>query len=450
MKVCFLSIFSFLLFGACAKNGIENTFPQQELHTLQSLQLFGGSDEDIAHAIIPTQDGGFAILGNTKSTDGNLDNKTLPVSDLLFIKFTADAIPEWHATYGGSEDDRGHSLVQLSDGGYVILGYSMSQDGDASLNQGQHDNWVIRTDASGAILWEKSFGFSGHDHAYNIIATQDGGFLFNGFLDVTSSGGQGTTFQKGALSARHGVGEFWVHKINLAGEIEWRQYFGGTNNDRSYDAVQTDEGNFIVVGTSESEDVDISNPHGGYDIWVIKLDPNGQLIWERSFGGSQYDSANAVILDQAQNIYVLGNTFSEDQDISSPLGHSDMWLLSLNQAGQLLSEQTFGGTDFDVGRDLAFDTQGNLWLVGYSQSEDIDFSRNEGDNDIVLLQLDKNLFPKQHFNLGGSGLDIAHAVLPLNDGRLLVTGTSESQNGLFLNNRGGKDIFVALWDVVLE
>lgn len=450
MKLRFLSVFSFLLFGACAKNGIKNSFPQQELYTLQFLQLFGGSDEDVAHAIIPTQDGGFAILGNTKSTDGDLDNKALPVSDLLLIKFSADAILEWHTTYGGSEDDRGHSLVQLSDGGYAILGYSMSQDGDASLNQGQHDNWVIRTDAYGTLLWEKSFGFSGHDHAYNIIATQDGGLLFNGFLDVTSSGGLGTTFQKGALSARHGVGEFWVHKINLAGEIEWRQYFGGTNNDRSYDAVQTDEGDFIVVGTSESEDVDISNPHGGYDIWVIKLDPNGQLIWERSFGGSQYDSANAVILDQAQNIYVLGNTFSEDQDISSPLGHSDMWLLSLNQAGQLHSEQTFGGTGFDVGRDLAFDTNGNLWLVGYSQSEDIDFSSNKGDNDIALLQLDKNLFPKQHFNLGGSGFDIAHALLPLNDGRLLVTGTSESQNGLFLNNRGGKDIFVALWDVVLE
>lgn len=450
MKLWFLSFFSFLLFGACVKNGIENTFPQQELHTLQSVQLFGGSDEDIAHAIIPTQDGGFAILGNTKSTDGDLDNKTLPVSDLLFIKFTADAIPEWHATYGGSEDDRGHSLVQLSDGGYAILGYSMSQDGDASLNKGQHDNWVIRTDAYGTVLWEKSFGFSGHDHAYNIIATHDGGLLFNGFLDVTSSGGLGTTFQKGALSARHGVGEFWVHKINLDGEIEWRQYFGGTNNDRSYDAVQTDEGDFIVVGTSESEDVDISNPHGGYDIWVIKLDPYGQLIWERSFGGIQYDSANAVILDQAQNIYVLGNTFSEDQDISSPLGHSDMWLLCLNQGGQLISEQSFGGTGFDVGRDLAFDIQRNLWLVGYSQSEDIDFSSNKGNNDVALLQLDKNLFPQQHFNLGGSGLDIAHAVLPLNDGRLLVTGTSESQNGLFLNNRGGKDIFVALWDVVLE
>lgn len=450
MKFSFLSLICLLFFGACAKSSIENTFPQQENYALQSLQLFGGSDEDIAHAIIATQDGGFAVLGNTKSIDGDLNGKNLPVSDLLLIKYTAAATPEWHVTFGGSLDDRGHSLVQLSDGGYALLGYSMSQDGDASVNQGQHDNWVIRTDASGQLLWEKSFGFSGHDHAYNIIATRDGGLLFNGFLDVTSSAGQGTSFQKNANSARHGVGEFWVHKINLAGDIEWRQYFGGTNNDRSYDAVQTSAGDYIIVGTSESDDVDITNPHGGYDIWVIKLNQSGQVIWERSFGGSEYDAANAVVLDQTENIYVFGNTFSGDQDISSPLGHSDMWLISLNQNGELLSERNFGGSGFDVGRDLAFAPNGALWLVGYSQSEDIDFSINAGDNDIALLQLDQNLFPQQHFNLGGNALDIAHAVLPLEDGRLLVVGTSESQDGLFQNNQGGKDIFVALWDVISE
>ena len=450
MKASFFSLICLLFFGACAKSNLENTFPQQENYALQSLQLFGGSDEDIAHAIIATQDGGFAVLGNTKSIDGDLNGKNLPVSDLLLIKYTAAATPEWHATFGGSLDDRGHSLVQLSDSGYALLGYSMSQDGDASVNQGQHDNWVIRTDASGQLLWEKSFGFSGHDHAYNIIATQDGGLLFNGFLDVTSSAGQGTSFQKASSSARHGVGEFWVHKINLAGEIEWRQYFGGTNNDRSYDAVQTSAGDYIIVGTSESDDVDITNPHGGYDVWVIKLNQSGQVIWERSFGGSEYDAANAVVLDQTENIYVFGNTFSGDQDISSPLGHSDMWLISLNQNGDLLSERNFGGSGFDVGRDLAFAPNGALWLVGYSQSEDIDFSTNARDNDIALLQLDQNLFPQQHFNLGGNALDIAHAILPLEDGRLLVVGTSESQDGLFQNNQGGKDIFVALWDVISE
>lgn len=449
MKAGFYLFISVLFLGGCSSSN-DTVFPQSAQYELASLQLFGGSDEDIAHAIIATQDGGFAVLGNTKSVDGDLSGKKQPVSDLLLVKYSAAATLEWQRTYGGSLDDRGHSLVQLADGGFALLGYAMSQDGDATVNRGQHDNWVIRTAANGAILWEKSFGFAGHDHAYNIIATRDGGLLFNGFLDVTSSGGEGTSFKNNSSSARHGVGEFWVHKIDANGAIEWRQYYGGTNNDRSYDAVETADGNFIVVGTSESNDVDVSQARGGYDVWVIKLDQSGRLLWERSFGGSQYDAANAVVLDQAQNIYVFGNTFSEDRDISSPLGRSDMWLFSLNQAGNLLSEQNFGGTAFDVGRDLSFDKNGQLWLVGYSQSSDVDFSNNMGDNDIVLLQLDANRYPMQHFSLGGSGLDIAHAILTLDDGRLLVVGTSESQDGPFQNNRGDKDIFIAIWDVVLE
>ncbi len=450
MNRVFYIFLGLIFWVACTKPTAESVFPQQEKHALKYLRTFGGSDEDIAHAIIATQDGGFAVLGNSKSIDGDLTGKKQPVSDLLLLKFSATATVEWQATYGGSEDDRGQSLVQLSDGGFALLGYAMSQDGDASVNKGQHDNWVIRTDANGQLMWEKSFGFSGHDHAYNIIATRDGGLLFNGFLDVTSSGGEGSSFQKNNSSARHGVGEFWVHKIDANGTILWRQYFGGTNNDRSYDAVETTSGDFIVVGTTESEDVDISQPKGSYDIWVIKLDQNGRLLWERSFGGSQYDEANAVVLDQQQNIYVFGQTLSQDQDVSSPLGNSDMWLLAVNQEGELISEQSFGGSSFDLGRDLAFDAQQNLWLVGYSQSSDIDFSTHAGENDIALLQLDQNRYPKQHFNLGGSGLDIAHAVLPLEDGRLVVVGTSESQDGPFKNNRGDKDIFIALWDVVLE
>lgn len=450
MKASRLFVLISLFVSACSKVNSPASFPVQGKHELTLLQMFGGSDEDIAHAVIATQDGGFAVLGNTKSTDGDLSGKNLAVSDLLLIKYQANGTKEWHRTYGGSQDDRGHSLVQLSDGGFALLGYSMSQDGDASLNQGQHDNWVIRTDAMGELMWEKSFGFSGHDHAYNIIATQDGGLLFNGFLDVTSSSGQGSSFQKNASSLRHGVGEFWVHKISTSGDLIWRHYFGGTNNDRSYDAVETANGEIIVVGTSESDDIDITQPRGGYDVWVIKLTQDGRLVWERSFGGSQYDAANAVVLDQDQHIHVFGNSFSEDLDLSSPLGSSDMWLLSLHQNGDLMNEYSFGGTAFDLGRDLAFDGNENLWLVGYSQSNNVDFSSNAGDNDIALLQLDENYFPKQHFTLGGSGLDIAHAIGLLEDGRLVVVGSTESQDAPFQNNRGGKDVFIALWDVISE
>jgi len=152
---------------------------------------FGGSEEDIAHSIISTTDGGFAIIGNTQSIDGDFSEKKRAGSDIFVMKFDLNASLEWTHTYGGSEDDRGFDIVELSTGGFALIGYSKSEDGDASLNQGQHDNWVLRIDAMGTLLWEKSFGFLGHDHAYNIIATEDGGLFFNGFLDVTASKGAG-------------------------------------------------------------------------------------------------------------------------------------------------------------------------------------------------------------------------------------------------------------------
>ena len=431
---------------ACEKTSSINTVPRSPLHSLQWVQLFGGSQEDIAHDVIATQDGGFAVIGNTKSIDGDVQDKSVEVADIIVLKYSSNAELQWAKTYGGSLDDRGHSLVQMPDGGYVLLGYSMSSDIDASNNEGQHDNWVIRVDAQGNLLWEKSFGFLGHDHAYSIITTQDGGLLFNGFLDVTSSAGLGSTARGGS----HGVGEFWVHKIDPLGNIQWRRYYGGTSNDRSYAAVETVAGDFVIVGTSESTDVDISLPRGDYDVWVIKIAADGKLLWERSFGGSAYEGSNAVWLDREQNIHVLGNTFSADHDVSSPLGSSDFWLISIDQGGQLLTENTFGGSDFDLGQDVLLDQDNQFWLTGYSRSKDIDLSENQGDNDIALFQLDQNKFPKQHFSLGGSGLDLAHAMVELTQGGILVVGSTESTDGPFAGNRGDKDIFLALWVDVLE
>ena len=436
--LCFIAIL------ACEKADWEREAKSTIGYVFSGVQLFGGSEEDIAHAVISTHDGGFAVLGNTKSVNGDIVDKTVEVSDLLLIKYTANGTLAWSATYGGSQDDRGHSLVQLADGGYVLLGYSMSDDLDASANQGQHDNWVIRVDATGQLLWEKSFGFPGHDHAYNIIATQDGGLLFNGFLDVTSSQGAGASSKMEPTSARHGVGEFWVHKIDSAGNIQWRYYFGGTNNDRSYDAVETSDGSFIVVGTSESDDVDISQSRGDYDIWVVKLNSSGELLWEKSLGGSAYDGANAVVLDTEENILVLGHTLSQDQDISSPLGNADAWLTKLSPTGELLLEFTYGGTAFDAGRDLMLNRE-QVWLCGFSRSADIDLAENKGDNDVFLFQLNDRLLPDQRFSLGGNAADLAHAMTLLADQSIVVVGSTESTNGLFENNHGDKDVFIARW-----
>ena len=155
------NFFIFILFCFC---GCESTSYLPEGFSsfegkLSWVKTFGGSNEDIAHAVIETEDGGFAVFGNTKSVDGDVTDKTIEESDLWLLKFNVEAELEWTKTYGGSGDDRGHSLIQMNDGGFMLLGYSQSEDGLGSNNEGQHDNWVLRVDAQGVFMWERSFGY---------------------------------------------------------------------------------------------------------------------------------------------------------------------------------------------------------------------------------------------------------------------------------------------------
>ena len=106
------------------------------------------------------------------------------------------------------------------------------------------------------------------------------------FLDVTASNGAGMDRKKSNKGQKHGVGEFWCHKLDGNGILQWRRYFGGTSNDRSYDAIETLEGDFVIVGSSESQDVDVSNPRGSYDAWIVKTNSKGDLLWERSIGSA--------------------------------------------------------------------------------------------------------------------------------------------------------------------
>ena len=435
------NLFIFIFFCGCVKSEFISTNKNYEL---DNIKTFGGSDDDEANDIINTSDGGFMVIGSSKSNDGLIQNKMDLESDIILMKFDSDKSIEWVKNYGGSRDDRGQSVVEVSGIGYALLGYSMSNDGDASRNEGFHDNWVILIDSIGNIIWEKSYGFSGHDHAYNIIKTKDGNLFFNGFLDVTASRGLGST-EKVEKSIKHGVGEFWCHKIDLDGNILWRKYFGGTNNDRSYDSIETADGDFIIVGSSESSDNDISSPKGSYDIWVIKLSSNGDFLWERSYGGSKYETANSIIQSSDKKIHILGSTLSDDKDISFQMGSSDVYLLTIDSDGNLLSGQTFGGSNFDMGKKIEIDNKDNLWLTGYSRSIDFDLSFNKGKNDAVLVQLSKNRILKKVLAIGAEGEDIANSLIHFNENEIIVAGYSDSRGDYFVENKGGKDIFLAFF-----
>ena len=211
----FLLFFTVLIvIGSCNTDKDLNTIIPISNGSLELAKTFGGSKNDVAKSVIATSDGGFAVLGYTQSMDGDVTGKSSENYDYWMLKFNSETLLEWNKTYGGSGDDRGSQLIQTSDGGYALIGYSDSSDGDVTINNGNRDFWVIKINATGAIIWEKSFGYSGVDEGVSILETSDNHFILSGVLDVTASGGDGNS---GRYSPRHAGGDYWSIKINASG-----------------------------------------------------------------------------------------------------------------------------------------------------------------------------------------------------------------------------------------
>jgi hypothetical protein len=436
--IIFLGLFLF----SCVKedaNGEVSKLSSTFLGEVEWVKTVGGSGEETGQSIIKTLDGGYAVLGYTNSTDGDVQGKSSAVNDYWLLKLDSNGNLEWNKTYGGSKDDRGQGLTQTIDGGYALTGYAMSDDGDGSINNGFHDNWVLKVDALGTIEWEKSFGFSGHDHSYDILETQDGGYFFTGFLDITSARSDGNT-EKASSLTRHGVGEFWGTKIDERGELQWRGYFGGTNNDRSHAVVQSDDGGFVMAGFSESDDFDITDTQGSYDFWMVKVDAIGNMLWERSFGGSGIEIAHDIAKTNDGGYVLTGNTFSTDGDISQANGESDFWLIKVNGAGSLIWEQSYGGSGFDAAQAVISSKDGGYFVVGNSKSADADTSINYGENDLWMVKTDDtgNLVWQKSF--GGSGLDFAFDVVENVDGSIVIVGETSSNDFQGSTSNGKSDI----------
>ncbi len=400
---------------------------------------YGGSGEDTPRSVIETTDGGFAIFGFSNSMDGDLESKMTNVNDYWLIKTDAEGTLLWSRTYGGSKDDRGQAVIQTTDGGYAITGYAMSDDGDGSNNEGFHDNWVLKLDSQGVIEWEQSFGFSGHDHSYDIVESEDGGLFFTGFLDITSAKADGYTDKSYSLT-RHGVGEFWGTKLNAQGALEWRKYFGGTNNDRAHAVVTGHDEGFVMAGFSESNDFDISDPRGSYDFWVVKISDEGDMVWEHSYGGTGIDIAQDIAKTEDGGYIITGSSISTDGDISGPHGESDVWVIKIDAEGALLWERSYGGSGFDAAESIRPTNDGGYVISGNSKSTDQDLVANTGENDLWLLKINAQGTIVWQQTFGGSDLEFGFDAIETSDNGLVLVGESLSTDFSALENKGGTDL----------
>ncbi|WP_245710079.1 hypothetical protein [Winogradskyella thalassocola] len=403
------------------------------------IKTLGGTKNDSGQSVVATSDGGYAILGFTQSMNGDITDKNNESFDFWVLKFNAQNELQWQKTFGGSADERGSSIIQTQDGGYAILGFSFSNDGDVSNNHGSQDYWLVKLDTNGNLIWQKSFGFQGADSGISVIQTNDQGYLISGILDVTASGGEGNSSRS---TQHHAGGDYWALKLDTSGAMEWSQYFGGNFTDTPHDVIQTEDNGFIIVGSSDSNDTDISSNIGTYDFWVVKIAATGNLVWEKSYGGTQIDEARAIAATNDGNYLIAGDTRSNDIDIAYNNGAADLWLIKISPEGNLLWEKTIGGSSFDVARSIIKSQDNGFILAGSSRSNDSDVATNKGQNDAWILNIDSNANLLWETTIGGSNIDFAYSVAQLNDGSIVGVGDSTSDDGDIIENKGFTDLLL--------
>ena len=443
------SLFSYLIMGLMVvgcKSDDETpiiTDPPAEFNgTLAWVETFGGSGIDQATAVVTTEDGAYMVVGSTYSNDGHFAGlKSTTDADYFLMRVRPDGGVDWTKVYGGDDDELATGITKTSDGGYVLVGYSRSDNCFTGSNGGFHDYYILKVDTQGNEIWCQNFGYPGSDQAQNIIETREGDLMVTGFFDVSASGGQGNDDRENA-GTLHGVGEYWGIKLDADGQFFWKRYFGGSNNDRSYNVMQTNDGGFVLIGSSESDDFDITDSKGSYDYWAVKLSAEGDLEWTRSFGGSEIDIAYDIATTLDGNFLIVGDARSNDQDVSTNYGNADIWLVAIDPQGNLIWEKSLGGSMFDSAKDL-LPMNDNLYCVtGSSRSNDVDVTTNNGENDAWTVVVDAQGTIIFEGAIGGSSLDFSEGAAQGVDGALLIVGNTESSEGDVIQNLGYKDILI--------
>lgn len=343
---------------------------------LQWQKSFGGSKTDQGRSVQKTYDNGYIIAGSSDSKDGDITNNHGKY-DYWVIKLNEHGEKEWEKSFGGYEDDKCYCIYATHDSGYILCGYSSSKDGDITNHHGDihnYDCWIVKINNAGDIIWENSFGGTHFENATSIIETNDKGFAFCGYSDSND----------GDVIGNKESANFWIVKLDSAGNLEWQKTYDNIlGEDRANSIKQTFDSGYIVAGVGYTA---ISGPYT-YDYWVLKLDTNGDLEWQKKFGGTGHDEVYSVIQTKSGGYTLLGKSNSTDGDIKHPRGDFDFWALNLDAAGNIVWNENFGGSSFEYGYCILQTKDGNYILTGETASEDGDVSGIGDLSDVWLVKL---------------------------------------------------------------
>ena len=359
----------------------------------------GGGNYDKLYAVEETPDGGYIVGGQSLSGGGWGDKSESNKGgyDYWIVKLDEDGVVEWDRSYGGLGNDQLYNVQPTSDGGYIIAGTSDSGiSGDKTENRvGNSDYWVIKTDASGNIIWQNDIGGLMFDNVYSAYETADGGYILGG---TSTSGISGDK-----TAGNYGVVDYWIVKLNSAGTVVWDKTIGGTLNDYLYAVIPTADGGSIACGMSESglTGNKTDNTNGLYDYWVVKLDNSGNITWQNSIGGTGNDYAFVNAIDQTSDggyaIAGYSQSLISGDKTEANTGSWDYWILKINSTGSILWQTVLGGVSGDYANAISATTDGGFIVGGFSYSS-AGGDKDEdaiGDADFWIIRLAGDCVPAE-------------------------------------------------------
>lgn len=371
-------------------------------------KTFGGTGSDTGADVQQTNDGGYIITGSIENFGaGNVDAfliKTNTIGDTL-----------WTKTYGGTSDDGGRAVHQTNDGGYIVVGFSSSfnniyllkTDGNGNVSwsktysgtgtaEGQsviqtsdggyfisgdgNDINLIKTDSNGDTVWTRAYGGTCPCRAYSVQQTNDGGYIINGYAQGSTTGT-----------------DYYLLKVNAFGDSLWTRTYGGISSEQGRSVKQTTDGGYIIAGKTFS-----SFGVGGDDVYLIRTDTIGNVLWSKTFGGTNNDRAYFVEQTNDGGFIITGETESFGA------GSVDAYLLKTDSNGTLLWSKTYGGSGWDAARSIQQTIDGGYIINGFSASF------NTGNFDVYLIKTDAN---------GNSGCNLGNPTT-ISDTAVTITGST--------------------------
>ncbi len=355
-------------------------------------RTYGGANDDFGYSVQQTSDGGFIIAGSSNSFS-EFDNH-----NVYLIRTNESGDTLWTRTYGGNSSELGQSVLETSDGGFIITGKT------SSIGAGKEDVYLIRTDSNGDTLWSKTFGGNENDVGNSVLQTSDSGFVIAGlttledlhpYIYLIRTNLHGDTLWTKTYG--RGIGysviqtindEFIVAgykiplitngimshliKTNSVGDTLWTKTYGGDSTDLAYSVQQTDNGGFIVAGYTNSFGA------GNLDAYLINTNSNGDTLWTRTYGGIDTDWGYSVQQTSDGGFIMAGETYSYG------IGGSDVYLVRYNSNGDTLWTKTIGGAVTELGRSVQQTKDGGYIITGSSNSFSTD------DHDVYLIRLGKD------------------------------------------------------------